>query len=110
MSPSLSPSPITTPPIRIAVLEADIKFTKYGGYRGLYNSLLQAAADSLGWPRDRLEISAWDVVNWKEGQLRGYPDLGEVDAVLISGSGEYFSDLHDCILKGGEKYVRIFNF
>ncbi|MCJ1269751.1 hypothetical protein MMC22_009644 [Lobaria immixta] len=86
MSPSLSPLPITTPLIRIAVLEADIKFTKYGGYRGLYTSLLQAAADSLGWPRDRLEISAWDVVNWKEGQLRGYPDLGEVDAVLISGS------------------------
>lgn len=99
-----------TPSLRIAVLEADIKFAKYGGYCGLYTSLLQAAADSLGWPRDRLQISAWDVVNWKAGHPGGYPDLGEVDAVLISGSGEYYLDLYDGFLKGKEKYVRSSNF
>lgn len=83
MSSSASPSHL-----RIAILEADTIFPQYGGYYGLYTSLLQAAADSLGWPRDRVETSAWEVVNWKEGDTGGYPKLEEVDAVLISGSSE----------------------
>lgn len=87
MSPSLSPFPPTVP-LRIAVLEADDALDQYGGYGVLYTSLLQAAAGSLGWPQDRLEISAWDVVNVKEGNVWGYPRLEDVDAVLISGSSE----------------------
>lgn len=101
MSPSLSPSPPTAP-LRIAVLEADTVFPQYGGYCGLYTSLLQAAADSLGWPRDRLEISAWDIVNVKEGQVGGYPKLDEVDAVLISGSSESWSSSCAFFLKDKE--------
>lgn len=93
MSPSSSPSPPTFP-LRIAVLEADSIAPQHGGYSGLYTSLLQAAADSLGWPRDSFEISKWDVVNVKEGQAEGYPKLEEVDAILISGSSESWSHLH----------------
>lgn len=89
---SSSPSPPTAP-LRIGVLEADPVYPEHGGYCGLYTSILQAAAVSLGWPRDRLEMSAWDVFNVKEGHVGGYPKLEELDAVLISGSSESWSDL-----------------
>ncbi|MCJ1463490.1 hypothetical protein MMC07_002098 [Pseudocyphellaria aurata] len=94
MPSSLSPVPPTVP-LRIAILEADDVLDQYGRYGGLYTSLLQAAAGSLGWPHDRLDISAWDVVNAKEGNVWGYPRLDDVDAVLISGSSESRWDVLD---------------
>ena len=91
--------------IRIAILEADIPIgttrAKYGSYGGVFTSLLHKAADGSHIPRDRLDITAWDVINSegaKEGELedmggelnmqrrKGYPKLEDVDAVLITGS------------------------
>ena len=91
--------------IRIAILEADIPIgttrAKYGSYGGVFTSLLHKAADASNIPRQRLDISAWDVINSegaKEGELeymggefdmqrtKGYPKLEDVDAVLITGS------------------------
>ena len=75
-------------PIRIAVLEADtpIGNTKkqYGGYTGVFTSLLHKAADAISLPRDRLEFSQWDVVNKME-----YPEPDAIDAVLITGSRKH---------------------
>lgn len=90
MSP---PPPID--PLRIAVLETDQIFPERNGYGGLYTALLHDGADAIGWPRDRLQISAWDVVNARgEGESESvaeYPRLEDVDAVLISGSSECLS-------------------
>ena len=91
--------------IRIAILEADVPIgttrAKYGSYGGVFFSLLHKAADASNIPRQRLDITAWDVINSegaKEGELeymggefdmqrsKGYPKLEDVDAVLITGS------------------------
>ena len=72
-------------PIRLAILECDRLLPdrkEYGGYYGVYSTLMYAAADALSIPRDRLDISKWDVVN----EMDQYPALEEIDAVLISGS------------------------
>lgn len=80
------------PPLRIAILECDTPLAetrgKYGGYCGVFKALLAAGADSLEQPdvissEKGLEISCFDVVDKME-----YPDLEEVDAVLITGSRE----------------------
>lgn len=77
------------PPLRIAVLECDTPLTgtreKYGGYGGVFTSLLKAGADSLDSDqissKHGLDISSWNVVNKLE-----YPDMETADAVLITGS------------------------
>lgn len=78
------------PPLRIAVLECDtppdVTNAKYGGYRGLFASLLKESARALGQPErlspdTDLEITGWDIVSGKE-----YPRLEDVDAVLLTGS------------------------
>ncbi|KAL9125137.1 MAG: hypothetical protein Q9217_005613 [Psora testacea] len=97
----------STAPLRIAILEADTPLpstrAKYGSYGGVFTSLLHKGADLLSIPRDGLEITGWDVVNVKQGRevvqeeeccggmynwksRRGYPELGGVDGVLITGS------------------------
>ena len=94
-------------PLRIAILEADTPIgktlAKYGSYGGVFKSLLYKAADASDIPRERLELSAWDVVSMdvgKEGQgeeefvggewnmkrKKGCPKIEDVDAVLITGS------------------------
>ena len=91
--------------IRIAILEADIPIgttrAKYGSYGGVFTSLLHKAADASHIPRDRLDITGWDVINsegakegewehmggeWNMQRRKGYPKLEDVDAVLITGS------------------------
>ncbi len=77
------------PLLRIAVLECDTPLTgtaaKYGGYGGVFKALLSAGADGLNHPKisskHGLVLTNWDVVEAQE-----YPDLDEIDAVLITGS------------------------
>lgn len=95
--PSSSPHPPQNP-IRIAVLEADGVLpqtrARYGGYTGLYTLLLNAGADSFGWPREKLQLSKWDIVqrgaelSEQEVEKIEYPRLEDIDAILISGSSE----------------------
>jgi len=86
------------PPIRVAVLECDTPLdntkAKYGGYGGVFEALLRSSAKALGRPetidpQSGLEISKWNVM---EGR---YPELEDIDAVLISGSRHSsFEDVH----------------
>lgn len=80
------------PPLRIAILECDTPVekvnNKYGGYRGVFSLLLRESAAALGQPdkldpETGLEFSGWDVVTAQE-----YPNLEDVDAIVLSGSSE----------------------
>ena len=67
-----------TPPDDIVV--------RFGRYGKVFRTLLENAADNLGKPgfsKDDLELSAYDVVSEQK-----YPELDDVDAVLITGSSE----------------------
>ncbi|KAM0180832.1 hypothetical protein ACHAPF_002125 [Botrytis cinerea] len=74
-------------PLRIAILECDTPLqntnSKYGGYGGVFTSLLYRGASALSppLPESSLQISKYDVVSAQE-----YPALSSIDAVLISGS------------------------
>ena len=77
-------------PLRIAILECDTPpddlVAQFGRYGKVFRTLLEAAADNLGvsgFSKDSLELSAYDVVSEQR-----YPDLEQIDAVLISGSSE----------------------
>ncbi|MCJ1229540.1 hypothetical protein MMC12_006207 [Toensbergia leucococca] len=73
------------PTARIAVLECDTPLAhtraKYGSYGGVFISLLQAGAEASKIPSQDLKISTWDVVNEEK-----YPELENIDAILITGS------------------------
>lgn len=74
-----------TAPLRLAILEADTPLpntnAKFHGYGGVFTDLFRRAVapEPLG---SHLSITTYDVVNHPDA----YPDLGAVDAVLISGS------------------------
>lgn len=76
------------PPIRIAMLECDTPMpntqARYGGYGGVFTALLQAGAQDLGRPdpHSGLQISRYQV----ELHPEHYPDLKDIDAILITGS------------------------
>lgn len=78
-------------PLRIAVLECDTPAprtqAKYGGYAGVFTDLLEAGAKLLAEERGEgkvgLEITKWDVVNEER-----YPNLEDVNGVLMTGSSE----------------------
>ena len=76
------------PTARIAVLECDTPLAhtraKYGSYGGVFISLLQAGAEASKIPSQDLKISTWDVVNEEK-----YPELENIDAILITGSSMY---------------------
>ncbi|KKK13044.1 hypothetical protein P175DRAFT_0498489 [Aspergillus ochraceoroseus IBT 24754] len=91
------------PPLRIAVLECDTPATqsnaKYGGYYGVFSKLLHESAHALGQPEELdpesgLDISRYDVVTAQE-----YPDLEDVDAILLTGSKHNSFEDHPWILK-----------
>lgn len=81
------------PPLRIAILECDVVIdqikAKYEGYTEVFTDFLKASAKALGQP-ERLNpengfaISRWHVVDNDE-----YPNLDEVDAILLTGSSMY---------------------
>ncbi len=77
-------------PLKIAVLECDTPLertrARYGGYGGLFKVLLEAGADALCQPdvissKKGMEITSWDVVT-----AQVYPNLEDVDAILLTGS------------------------
>lgn len=87
-------------PIRIAILECDTPLTntraEYGGYGGVFKSLLIAGTAVLSPPLapSDLSFSVFDVVTAQE-----YPKLDDIDAVLITGSKHNSFDNDPWILK-----------
>lgn len=80
---------MTPPPLRLAILEADKPQPqtrdRYGGYTGLFTSLLSDAAATLSPPETVLQglsVTGFDIVH----DLHTYPSLDDIDAVLITGS------------------------
>lgn len=92
LRPSSAPAPATmgsAAPLRLAILLADTPQPKtnekYGGYRGVFTALLEAASKTLDPPQELeqlVTITAHDVVN----DLNSYPKLEDVDALLLTGS------------------------
>ncbi|KAF2423671.1 class I glutamine amidotransferase-like protein [Tothia fuscella] len=76
-------------PLRIAVLECDIPLdktrAKFGGYGGVFELLLNNAADALGHPglssKEGLDIRKYNVIHEEL-----YPNIEDIDAILITGS------------------------
>ncbi|KAJ4316445.1 hypothetical protein N0V94_005436 [Neodidymelliopsis sp. IMI 364377] len=86
-------------PLRIAILQCDTPppdvVAQYGAYDRIFTTLLETAAQGLGLdPKKDLALSAFEVVTKQE-----YPDLEDVDAVLISGSKHNSFDNDPWILK-----------
>lgn len=73
-------------PLRLAILETDTPqpktHDKFGGYSGVFTALLAASAGGLDALRSRVSITAHDVVH----DPQSYPDLDNVDALLLTGS------------------------
>jgi len=79
------------PPIRLAILECDTPLTntkiRYGGYGGVFEALLRAGARGLDHPgfdpASGLQISRHQI---EKDHPDPYPNLEDVDAILITGS------------------------
>ena len=76
------------PPIRLAVLECDTPLpntkAKYARYGGVFEALIKAGAEELGQPDSAtgFQISKWQI----ELHPETYPDLKDIDAILITGA------------------------
>ncbi|KAF9694680.1 hypothetical protein EKO04_007570 [Ascochyta lentis] len=86
-------------PLRIAILQCDTPppdvVALYGAYDRIFTTLLEKAAEGLGLdPEKDLELSAFEVVTKQD-----YPEIENVDAVLISGSKHNSFDNDPWILK-----------
>lgn len=76
-------------PLRVAILECDEPIGKtkerYGGYGAVFEDLLDTSANEIATidrsKKPQLELSRWDIVNSDI-----YPNLDNVDAVLMTGS------------------------
>jgi hypothetical protein len=84
----------TTPPtmpLRIAVLECDTPIgatkEKYGGYGNLFKELLHNGAQEVR-DKDKVDVPELDVRKYDVVNEENYPEIGDVDAVLLSGSRE----------------------
>ena len=75
------------PALRIAVLEADTPLIRtrerYGGYGGVFEALFESGAKYIGFPKEDLIMTSYDVVEKME-----YPELEDIDAILITGSSK----------------------
>jgi len=75
------------PPLRIAILETDTPTQsvqqQYGTYGDCFIRLLQTAGTTLNPPLkpNDLEFTKWDVE-----KTEYYPDIDDIDAILIAGS------------------------
>ena len=75
-------------PIRLAILECDTPLpntkAKFGGYGGVFQFLVKSGARALGKPDPE---HGFDFSNHQiEADPENYPDLNELDAILITGS------------------------
>lgn len=74
--------------IRLAILECDTPLPetrkRFGGYGGVFESLLNAGAKAEGFGDvgDVLDISMHQIENNPDS----YPDINNVDALLLTGS------------------------
>lgn len=90
------------PRLRVAILECDNPHekvrAKYGNYGDIFEKLLNDGADKIpykdGAQRPRLSITKYNVVNEEL-----YPELEDVDAVLLTGSKYNSFDNDPWILK-----------
>ena len=95
-----NPSPPPPSPLRIAILECDIPIgntrAKYGGYGNLFEELLLKGKDELvregrdGRKEGVDLLPELDVTKFNVVDEELYPDIEEVDVVLVSGSRESF--------------------
>ena len=89
-------------PLQIAILECGTPqpntLNKYGGYGGVFTSLLLSGANALAYPNlsssSGLSISIFDVVN-----TLSYPSLQDIDAILLTASASNSFDDDPWILK-----------
>jgi hypothetical protein len=80
--------------LRIAILECDTPLPetkkRFEGYGGVFEFLLRAGAKALNRPdldpESGLEFSFWQV----ELNPDKYPDPQDIDAILITGSSEWY--------------------
>lgn len=83
--------PSSSSPLRIAVLECDTPIgatkEKYGGYGNLFKELLHNGVSEVR-EKDGVEVPELDVRKYDVVNEELYPELGDVDAVLLSGSRE----------------------
>lgn len=72
-------------PTRIAILECDPLTAsiraKYGSYGGVVTSFLQDGAQRLQLEPTQLKLSSWNVQDYTD-----YPNLDDVDTIVITGS------------------------
>lgn len=91
------------PPLRIAVLECDTPLDrtkeKYGGYGGVFKALLETGADALNKPDLISSKKGLDISKYNVEHEELYPDLENIDAILISGSKHNAFDNHPWIIK-----------
>ena len=86
---------------RLAILECDTPLPntkkQYGGYGGVFKSLLNKGAKAEGYEDvgSILDISMHQIE--KEHGDR-YPDLESVDALLITGSSTSMAYTRDCVI------------
>lgn len=98
-------------PLRIAMLECDTPLpqtkARFGGYGGVFEFLLKRGARALGPdvidPDKDLKVTMHDVIGGDEevsqGDMDGrYPDLEEIDGILITGSSMHPSQY--CLYAG----------
>ena len=78
-------------PIRVAVLECDTPLpntkARFQGYGDIFEYLLRAGAKSLGRPAQEDLIITKHQIEVDPGN---YPDLDDIDAILITGSRMHF--------------------
>lgn len=88
---TMSSSPASSSPLRIAILECDTPIgktkEKYGGYGNLFKELLHNGAKEVR-EKDGVEVPELDVRKYDVVNEEVYPKLEDVDAVLLSGSRE----------------------
>lgn len=89
-SDSMTRNHPSRPPLRIAVLECDTPLARTiknygGGYGDVFKALLEAGADTLG-REDISSKNGMDLTKFNVVDQEVYPDLDNVDAVLITGS------------------------